>query len=306
MPIKYRRNTNLKSYFIVSGLLVMVAVTMYFANYLIQRSAQYRAGAAAGNAKLYFEPSSLTLPPNSLVNVWITTDKPMAFARTEFTFDPTLLRLTQEISLTTPTLSRVITLSTMAEANASGKVVIVVGLDPATLSAAPTDNFKLATLSFAPKVTTSNLATTLSMINGNLQLVDNTATPFIIQTTPATLTLNPPASPSPTPLASTATPTPTPDPNADLIAPSVSITSPANGASLKSNIQVTLAAVASDNKGVAKVQFLVNNIVECTLTAAPYTCDWTTPKGRKSPQIKAVATDHAGNTSVSTITVKTK
>jgi hypothetical protein len=307
MPTKYQRQNNLKKYFMVSGLLVLVAITMYFANYLIQRAAQYRAGAAAGNAQLYFEPTSATLPPNALVNVWVTTDKPMAFARVEFTFDPTRLMLTQEITLANPDLKRIKTLSTMAEANASGKVVIVVGLDPTTFNTATTTgNFKLATLSLSPKVTTSNLQTTLAMIAANLQLVDTTATPFTLTTTPATLTLNPLASPSPTPLASTSTPTPTPtpDPNADLTAPSVSITSPSNGASLKAKSSVTLSATASDNLGVTQVQFLVNNIVQCTLTAAPYSCSWTVPAGRKSPQIKAVAKDDAGNSSVSTITVK--
>ena len=283
----------------------MVGVTMYFANFLIQRSANYRAGAAAGNAQLYFEPATLSLPASSLVNVWVTTDKPMAFVRAEFTFDPALLKLTQEITLANPALKRVKTLSTMAEANASGKVVIIAGLDPTTLSAAPTGSFKLATLSFSPKVTTSNLETNLAMIAGNLQLVDTTATPFNLTNSPARLTLNPAPSPTPTPTA-VPTPTPTPDPNADLTAPSVSITSPANGETLKSTSLVTISATASDNRAVTKVQFLVNNISVCTVITSPYTCNWTTPKGRKSPQIKAVASDAAGNTSVNTITVKTR
>lgn len=305
MPTKYKRQTNLKQYFIVSGLLIMIAVTMYFANFLIQRSVQYRAGAAAGNAEIYFEPSSVSLPPNTTVNVWVTTDKPMAFARVEFTFDPTRLMLTKEIVLATPALKRIKTLSTMAEANTSGKVVIVAGLDPTTFSTAPTGSFKLATLALASKVTTSNIQTTLAMITTSLQLVDTTATPFTLKTTPATLTLNPLDSPTPTPTP-IPTPLPTLDPNTDVTAPTISITSPVSGTTLKSNSQITISANASDNKGVTQVQFLVNNIVQCTVTAAPYSCNWTTPKGRKSPQIKGVASDAAGNISVSTITVKTK
>jgi hypothetical protein len=147
-----------------------MGVTLYFANFLIKRSQNYR-GATAGNAQLYFEPATLTLPQSSLVNVWVAADKAVAFARVEFTFDPTRLMLTQEIILANPMLTRVTKKSTMAEANASGKVIIIAGVDPSTLATAPTGSFKLATLSLAPKVRA--ISKPPSRVTANLQLVDN-------------------------------------------------------------------------------------------------------------------------------------
>ncbi|MCI0684585.1 MAG: PKD domain-containing protein, partial [Gemmataceae bacterium] len=63
--------------------------------------------------------------------------------------------------------------------------------------------------------------------------------------------------------------------NADTAAPSVSMTSPSNGATVSGS--VNLAANASDNVGVVGVQFLVNGqAVGSEDTAAPYSLSWNT------------------------------
>ena len=92
----------------------------------------------------------------------------------------------------------------------------------------------------------------------------------------------------------------------DNIAPTVSVTAPANGAILQRKANVTIAATASDNVGVTKVEFYVDNSKKCTDTAAPFSCVWQTPNAKGSYVITARAYDAKGNVTVSaSITVKT-
>ena len=63
--------------------------------------------------------------------------------------------------------------------------------------------------------------------------------------------------------------------NPDTTAPTVSLTAPANGATVSGT--VTLTATASDNVGVAGVQFLVDgNPLGAEDTTSPYSVSWNT------------------------------
>ena len=58
-------------------------------------------------------------------------------------------------------------------------------------------------------------------------------------------------------------------------APTVTLTSPANGASFTAPTSIMLAASASDADGtIAKVEFFVGTQLLATVTAAPYTFTW--------------------------------
>ena len=61
-------------------------------------------------------------------------------------------------------------------------------------------------------------------------------------------------------------------PPPDISAPSVSLTAPAQGSTVSGSVQ--LAAAATDNVGVAKVEFLANGSVVATDTTAPYGVAW--------------------------------
>ena len=86
------------------------------------------------------------------------------------------------------------------------------------------------------------------------------------------------------------------------LAPVVSITQPANGATITRPI--TIQAAASDPDGVARVEFFIDGSLVATDTTAPYTFAWNifelTPR---SYQIKVKATDTKDYTSEQTITV---
>ena len=64
---------------------------------------------------------------------------------------------------------------------------------------------------------------------------------------------------------------------ADNIAPTVAITNPAINAIVARKSNVTITATATDNVGVTRVEFSVNGSLQCTDTAAPYSCVWRVP-----------------------------
>jgi subtilisin len=91
-------------------------------------------------------------------------------------------------------------------------------------------------------------------------------------------------------------PPPPPPPVEDLVAPSVAITNPPSLTLVKQNTVVTLRASATDNVGVQRVEFYVDLVGKCVDTQAPFTCNWTVPRGRGLFYlIEAVAFDAAGN-----------
>ena len=90
----------------------------------------------------------------------------------------------------------------------------------------------------------------------------------------------------------------------DNIAPTVSITNPANGATVARKSNVTITATANDNVGVTRVEFLVNGALQCTDTTAPYNCNWRVPSPpNKSYQLQARAFDLAGNSGAASVPV---
>jgi regulation of enolase protein 1 (concanavalin A-like superfamily) len=93
--------------------------------------------------------------------------------------------------------------------------------------------------------------------------------------------------------------TPVASPPPDTTPPNVAISSPVNGATVSGTVGVV--ASASDNVGVASVQFLLNGVnLGGAVTAAPYTVTWSTqavPNG--TYKLTAVARDHSGNANVS-------
>lgn len=92
----------------------------------------------------------------------------------------------------------------------------------------------------------------------------------------------------------------------DNLPPSVSITSPTNGATI-SGSAVNVTATSSDaNAGVEKVEFFVDgaSTPKATDTSSPYSFSWnTTSETNTSHTLTAKSTDLAGNTNTHTINV---
>ena len=85
--------------------------------------------------------------------------------------------------------------------------------------------------------------------------------------------------------------------------PAIEITSPANGTTLSG--VVTVSANATDDKGVAKVMFYIDNNLVAEDTASPYTYSWNLANYTNGTHsVKAVAVDTIGQSSLpSTISV---
>jgi hypothetical protein len=85
----------------------------------------------------------------------------------------------------------------------------------------------------------------------------------------------------------------------DPVPPSVTLTAPAQGATVSGTVSVT--ATASDNVGVAGVQFRVDgHDLGAEATAAPYGVAWDSAAGANGPHtLTAVARDAAGNLTTS-------
>jgi hypothetical protein len=94
--------------------------------------------------------------------------------------------------------------------------------------------------------------------------------------------------------------------NADTTPPTVSISSPASGVTVLGSA-VTISANASDNVGVAGVQFKLDGAnLGAEDTSAPYSVTWnTTTTANSSHTLSAVARDAAGNrTTAATVSVQ--
>jgi hypothetical protein len=92
----------------------------------------------------------------------------------------------------------------------------------------------------------------------------------------------------------------------DTTPPTVSITSPVNGATVAKKTTVTIAATASDNVAVTKVEFSVDGSLKCTDTTAPYTCAWRVPaQAGRTYRLQAKAYDAASNVGSSSIVTVT-
>jgi len=88
-------------------------------------------------------------------------------------------------------------------------------------------------------------------------------------------------------------------PAPDTTPPTVSVTAPSNGTSVKGSVPVT--ASASDNVGVAKVEVFIDSTLVDTMTTAPYTYTWnTSSEANNTYTIDAKAFDAAGNVGTST------
>jgi len=93
----------------------------------------------------------------------------------------------------------------------------------------------------------------------------------------------------------------------DTTKPTVSITSPLNGTTVPRKSAVTIAATASDNVGITKVEFYVNGSLTCTDTTLSYNCSWSVPRKTKATYtIQAKAYDAAGNTATHSVSVTAK
>lgn len=193
---------------ITLGIVVLIPATVV----LVRQVVKLLTRAQVATVNVYVNPSATSLPPNSTFQIMLNSgSSQIAFVRFVANFDPGKVNLASEITATS-SLVRVVEKTSMAQANSSGSLTIVLGLDPLNKGNPPSGVFELANFDLSPTSSTTNDTATLSFDNAEFQIVNMNANELNVSATGANLTLNfqPTAtlSPSPTP-ASIRTPTPT-------------------------------------------------------------------------------------------------
>ncbi len=91
----------------------------------------------------------------------------------------------------------------------------------------------------------------------------------------------------------------------DITPPEVSVTSPADGSTVPRRATTMIVASAFDVSGVDRVEFRVDDSLQCTDSVEPYECAWDVPARPSASYIlEARAYDAVGNTALHSISVQ--
>lgn len=198
-------------------LLIIPVVAAFLLVRVIRYTQSLNSRAGIHQASVAFQLQNWTLPPENPFEVWVNSDSPVSFASINISFNPSLVKLTHEISLS-GRLTRIIKVTTMAEANSTGVVSIVMGLDPSMVSSPPVGAFQVASLTFNTNTLNPNIATSVNFNTNQMQILGSDQLAFQLTTTSLNLVLNPTPtlspSPSSTPRLTTTPSPPTPKPTA--------------------------------------------------------------------------------------------
>jgi len=169
-------------------LLFSVLVTTFaVSNFIL-----YLSRAAA--ARVYFSPQPFSLPPNGTLSTMIdlADNNNVVFGWVFLEFDQTKVQLTGEIT-PNPSFSNVVKVSTMAEANSSGKIEVALGLPSGATSPGGiiewakiplrTITTQSVSTNFTVNVTSSQL---VNVVNGQPVEVSLTSNPGAISLNPLT------------------------------------------------------------------------------------------------------------------------
>lgn len=201
-------------------LTVLLVLALPVGVVLVRQVQRYRAGAALDTAKLYFEPAQQSLPPDSNFKIMLDSKtNQVGFVRVEFTFDPSKVQFSNEITIT-PRLSTIIQKTTMAQANAAGQAIIVAALSPGDRGNPLVGINEIANVNMHTVAVETNLPAMLSITDAGVQLIDLLSNSVPFTSEQSSLVLNPVSATSTTaPIAtSTIAETSTPIPTATLTA----------------------------------------------------------------------------------------
>ena len=270
------------------------------------------SAVTSNTATFSFDPGALTLPLDGTTQLKVSVgSEKISFVHAEITFDKDKVKLAENISISGSPLTRVIKVTSASDANSSGKIQVILALDPEKASNPPTGNVTLATLKWATNTSTSNVTSSVKFSTSSLKAYNTKAELFTIKSSDISLSLNPASSTTPsTTEPSSGTGTGTGTTTKDTTPPTVSITAPSNGSSIARVGTVEIKANASDGDsgtGIARVEFYVNKWLMYSDTSSPYSYSWRVFSRRGVPYtITAKAYDKAGNSASSSVTVKTK
>jgi hypothetical protein len=157
-------------------ILFIVLISLPFSLFLVQQGIKFLSRAAV-TANVYFTPASADLPPNQTMRIMIDAGtNQIGFAAIQATFNPSLIRLNSEIQ-TTSLLSNVVLTTTMAEANSTGVINVVLALCHPDVNCSPTPSpvtglFELANFQITSNTSQNDVSTSINFNNNAIQLVE--------------------------------------------------------------------------------------------------------------------------------------
>ncbi len=121
-------------------------------------------------ARIFFDPALAFLPPDQTFSLMFDSKSySLAYAKVEITFDHSLINLTDEIQITN-NMGNVIKKTSKDEANSTGKIVIVLGVQADNQPS--TGLFEFANLPFGIVTTSPHQSINLSVIDQEVQLIN--------------------------------------------------------------------------------------------------------------------------------------
>lgn len=304
---------------ITLGLIVTIIIAQN-----IQKAKFERSKAATEQATISILPATATITSQTTdLQIWVSGTT--GFAHVTVTFDPQKIQLTKDPTLVATTLSRSIQSTSMATANATGKVIFTVGMDPTKISSYPTGMYHFATLTVKSVTGLSDQQASVQVLTAESQIVNTTAVAYSLSSAGSTITINPtqptatsapvsgtPVPPTQTPIP-TSTPvyaptaTPTPSTGDDQSAPVITISRPKNGDTFRTSLYVSARASDPESKITAikiffdaKLYRTCTNVTMCTA----WLNTWRVSKGTHS--IVVTGTNQAGLTNSKAIIITKK
>lgn len=193
-------------------LLIPLAATLLLVRYLVDNKIiGINSKAGTGQASLFFQTNSTQIPPEFAAKVLVQTDGPVGFVSTEIVFNNNLVKIAAAPDISTSPLKKTIFITDVNEANNTGRMSLVMGLDPSKITSAPNGSFQLASIRFISATTSLNQNTSLSYNNSKSQVVNINKNVFNLSLNSLNMVINPSATMTATPTAvptSTATSTP--------------------------------------------------------------------------------------------------
>ncbi|KKS97695.1 MAG: hypothetical protein UV73_C0006G0049 [Candidatus Gottesmanbacteria bacterium GW2011_GWA2_43_14] len=152
----------------------------------VQNTINYFSKAQlTGSVDAAFSPASFNLPPNANVKIMLDPHgQAVAFARVVIVFDKTKVKFDSEIT-TTASLSTVVEKTTMANANTSGKAVIVIAASPTDTQ--PASSFEFASFTLASVSSNNTDTSTLTFLASDMQIVSAGGTELTVNAASAAI-----------------------------------------------------------------------------------------------------------------------
>ncbi|OGM61261.1 hypothetical protein A2955_02050 [Candidatus Woesebacteria bacterium RIFCSPLOWO2_01_FULL_37_19] len=165
--------------------LLVLLISIPLTTKLVKNFVLYLSKAA--QVSIFFSQNPTSLPPDKVVSLMLDSgSEQIAAARVVFTYDNTKVQLANEIQ-PTALLGQVIQKTSMAEANSTGKAIVMLGLVPG--AQAPSSVFEFAKFTLH-SITTQSLNIQMAVDEADVQIVNILGQALSYSSTPLNINLN--------------------------------------------------------------------------------------------------------------------